>query len=187
MIIKIYRLILIAVICGTIASWVHAQPLSSREHLIKAAFLYNFAKFVDWSPESLPESNTSLILCVLGQDSFGGALESLEGKTVKGRELVVRHTTRLENLDKCHILFISASEKKRLPEILKSISKMNLLTVSDMKGFAQEGGIINLVKEGSRIRFEINLDAASLSGLIISSNLLKLAKIVRSQDRKTRK
>ena len=178
---RIIRLIFITAICVTLSSWpnVHADPPPSREYMIKAAFLYNFAKFVDWPAEAFPNDRTPLTLCILGKDPFGNALESIKGKTVKDRNLVIKHLAWPEKTEQCHILFISASEEKRLSQILSTVRGKAILTVSDMHSFARRGGIINLVTAKSKIRFEINVDATELVGLKISSKLLKLAQIVR--------
>lgn len=180
---KTIRLILVAAICVAMSSRAnaHAESPASREYVIKAAFLYNFAKFVDWPAEAFPNDRTPLTLCILGKDPFGVALESIKGKTVRGRRQVVQHLARIEDLEQCHILFISASEEKHLSQILSTIKGRHILTVSDMKRFARRGGIINLVTVKSKIRFEINMDTTDLVGLKISSKLLKLAKIVRDR------
>ena len=181
MIRKIIRPILVMGICVSMSSWppVRAESAAHREYLIKAAFLYNFAKFIDWPAEAFPNDRTPLTLCIFGEDPFGVALESIKGKTVKGRKLVIQHSTRVEDLEQCHILFVSASEEKRLRPILSGLRGKTILTVSDMNGFARRGGIINLVTEKSKIRFEVNVEVTELAGLKISSKLLKLAKIVR--------
>ena len=182
---KVIRLIFIIAICLTVSSWpnAHAEPPPSREYLIKAAFLYNFAKFVDWPAEAFPNDSTPITLCILGEDPFGDALKAIKGKTVKGRKLVIKHSTRLDDVGQCHILFVSASEEKRLSRILDTIKGKNIQTVSDMNSFARRGGIINLVTIKSKIHFEVNVDATDLAGLKISSKLLKLAKIVRDERR----
>ncbi len=189
MISKVVRLIFIIVICAIVSAWLnaHAEPPPSREYLIKAAFLYKFAKFVDWPAKAFPNDRTPLTICILGKEPFGAALETIKDKKVRGRKLVIQRLARLEDLKQCHILFISASEEKRLPELLSTIKGKAILTVSDMKGFAHCGGIINLVTIEKKIRFEINLDAAHLAGLKISSKLLKLAKIVGEEGRKEKK
>jgi hypothetical protein len=123
-----------------------------------------------------------ITLCILGEDPFGDALASVEGKTVKDRKVVIKHCETLDDLDKCHILFISRPEEQNLSEILAKVKDWNTLTVSDMEGFAQRGGIISFITVEKKIRFEINLDAAERTRLKISSKLLRLAKIV--EDKK---
>jgi hypothetical protein len=153
------------------------QP--APEYAVKAAFLFNFAKFVEWPDDAFADRSSPLVLCVIGEDPFGDALKSLKGKTVNGRHLAIRYMTTIEELDRCHLLFVCPSEKPVLPKILQTTKGRSILTVGDMGGFAQDGGIINLVKEENRVGIEINLEAAQRSRLKISSKLLALAKIVK--------
>jgi len=144
------------------------------EYQVKAAMLYNFAKFVEW-PE---DDRGPLVVGVLGKDPFGGVLEeTLRDKTVHGRPIVVRKYHTLGELGASHILFIARSEKKFVPEILEPLHKLGVLTVADIDQFAQSGGAIGFTIDGGRIRFEINLEAARRAGLEISSKLLRLATV----------
>ncbi len=149
------------------------QPL--REYRIKAAFLYNFAKFVEWPAEAFEDDDATLILGVFGDDPFGAALQSLSGKTVRGRRLTIKRFDSLLDLDQCHILFITSSTQEQQQKALESLQGSNVLTVGEMQRFAQMGGIINFVIRNNKLRFEINLDAGKRAGLMISSQLLKLA------------
>ncbi|UCF90634.1 MAG: YfiR family protein [Desulfobacterales bacterium] len=149
-----------------------------REYIVKAAFLYNFAKFVEWPADAFAEIRSPIVLGMLGEDPFGSALDSINHKSVGDREIVIQRLEKLADLKKCHMLFISRSEKNDLDSILAQLSGLNILTVSDMDGFALKGGIIGLFTVGNKIRFEINVDSAKRSGLQISSKLLKLAEIV---------
>ena len=149
------------------------QPL--REYRIKAAFLYNFAKFVEWPSEAFDDEDSTLILGVFGDDPFGAALQSLRGKTVRGRRLIIKRFDSLLDLDQCHILFITSSAPQQQQKALESLQGSNVLTVGEMQRFAQMGGIINFVIRKNKLRFEINLDAGKRAGLVISSQLLKLA------------
>jgi len=152
-----------------------AEVLSSREYEIKAAYLYNFVKYVDW-----PSSGDTITIGVLGGNPFGSALASLNGKVVKGRRLVIKELESVRDAQKCQILFVSSSEKSRLQEIFENLKSARVLTVGETEGFASDGGIINFVQEHNKVRFEINPDAAHRTGLNISSELLKLAKLVKS-------
>jgi hypothetical protein len=177
-------------LCLMMCAWVvvstgynlYAEPSSSREYSVKGAFLYNFAKFVSWPEEAFRDDQMHITLCILGKDPFGDALASVEGKTVKDRKVVIKHCETLDDLDKCHILFISRPEEQNLSEILAKVKNWNILTVSDMEAFAQSGGVINFVTVEKKIRFEINVDAAERAGLKISSKLLRLAKIVKDKE-----
>ena len=149
-----------------------------REYLIKAVFLYNFAKFTTWPAESFPDPQAPLYLCILGEDAFGAAMESIEGKSIKGRPLAVIRIAQVSDAVRCHILFISTSEEERLRAILDDLRERPILTISDMPNFAQAGGTINLKTVEDRIRFDINVDAANAADLRLSSKLLRLGNIV---------
>lgn len=154
---------------------VAGQNLSSRGYEIKAAYLYNFIKYVDW-----PSYGDTITIGVLGSNPFGTALAPLNGKIVKGRRLLIKQLDSVRDAHDCQIIFVSSSEKQRLPEIFENLKSGRVLTVGEMQGFAQNGGIINFVEENNKVRFEINADAARRTGLSISSELLKLAKLVKS-------
>jgi len=155
-------------------------PYSVQAYKVKAACLYNLAKFVEWPGEPAGAAGP-LVIAVFGADPVGLALERLAwGKTVNGQPLVVRCTDRVEELLPCHILFISSSDKKCLGRILQAIGNASVLTVSDMEEFLQLGGAVRLIVEGSTLRFRINIEVTERAGLKISSKLLSLAKAVRN-------
>ena len=163
------------------ANCVEAQNPPS-EYQLKAAFLYNFTRFVEWPTAAFPDPAGPFALCVLGADPFGSDLDqTIVGKTVNERPLVVRRLQNAQDLGRCHLLFISASEQGRLPQIFAMLRSRKVLTVSEVPGFTESGGIINLLLEDQRILFEINLDAAEQAELEISSKLLRLAKGVKSK------
>lgn len=151
-----------------------ADHLAATEYEIKAAFIYNFAKFVDWPASLSPE----ISLCILGKDSFADAFEDFQGKPVGGKKFTARRIAAPGEAKSCAILFISSSEKDNLGRILGAVKGFNLLTVGDTEGFAQHGVMINLYLEGGKVRFELNLEAVRSTGLRMSSRLLQLGKIV---------
>ena len=151
-----------------------AQAQAASEYDVKAAFLYNFTKFVEWPPSAF-SSDGSMWLCVLGEDPFSKSLDLIASEGVGGRKLQVLRTPKLAEPGVCQILFISRSERDRMPEILKELRTSPVLTVADTDGFLDHGGIINFKLEGSKVRFEINQEAAERAGLKISSKLLQLA------------
>ena len=160
---------------STLSPAVQAQ--TGNEYQVKAAFLYNFAKFVDWPPEAFAGRSGKLVIGVIGEDPFGGALDqAINGKTIGGRSLVVHRLRWGQDLRSCHILFISSSERQRLPQIIQSLRGASVLTVGDMGQFNQQGGIINFVLEANKVGFEINSRGAHRARLRISSKLLALAK-----------
>jgi hypothetical protein len=149
------------------------------EYEVKAVFLFNFSQFVDWPESAFADDRSPLVVGVLGQDPFGAALdEAVRGETVNGRPLSIRRYERIEDVDACHILFIERTQQARLQQILQSLRDRSCLTVSDTDGFASAGGIIQFVTIDNRIRLQINLDAAKLANLTISSKLLRPAQIV---------
>ena len=166
------------------SSIVNTNPPASPEYLIKAAYLYNFTKFVEWPPEAFRDNLYTINLFILGTDPFGGALDSIKNKTVQGRRLNIKHVNHIEEISGCHILFISSSEKDNLGYILRALKNSTILTVSEIERFAQRGGVINFILVENKIHFEINPDAAQQSGLRIGSQLLRLAKIVTPESRK---
>ncbi len=156
-----------------------ADAASPTEYQLKAAFLFNFAKFVEWPPSSFRNDQSPITICVLGEDLFGPVLEeTVKAQTVGNRGLAVKRITRVSRDDACHILFVSSSEEHRLDQILGRTQNWPVLTVGDIAIFTAVGGIINLVLEEKKVRFEVNLDAAERAGLKISSRLLRLAKHV---------
>jgi hypothetical protein len=156
-----------------------AQSSAAGEYQVKAAFLYNFAKFVEWPSSSFSDANSPLRICVFGQDPFGQELRDIANdKTVNGRKLQVNQVADLQMARTCHILFIASSEKAQMKQTLESLRGTGALTVGDSKGFVEEGGMINFVLENDRVRFEVNHKAAEQAGLKISSKLLTVAKSV---------
>jgi hypothetical protein len=150
------------------------------EYHVKAAFLYNFAKFVEWPPEAFGTPHDPVVICVLGKSGTEGALEeAVHGRVLGERAFVVREVSDTETGRGCHFLFVSSSERKRLRSIREFVHGSGTLTVGESPGFATEGGVINFKLENGRVRLEINPDAAEREKLRISSKLLSLAQIVR--------
>jgi hypothetical protein len=155
---------------------IYAQD-AATEYQVKAAYLFNFLKFVEWPGDAFADSLAPIVVGVVGDNPFGSSLpEVAVGKTVQGRDLVIRGYHAGENMRGASILFISASEKKRLPQILAALHGSSVLTVADMDGFLVAGGIIQFVLENDRVRFAINVSAATQARLKISSKLLSLAR-----------
>jgi uncharacterized protein DUF4154 len=161
-----------------IATGAWAQAVD--EYQVKAAFLYNFARFVEWPPQISTASAEPMAICVLGQEPFARVLQdALAGKSVAERELVVRRISDVSKVGSCRILFVGSSERKRLRTILTGTRACGVLTVGETDSFTSEGGMINFTLEGGRVRFEINLEATEREGLRISSKVLSLARIVK--------
>jgi hypothetical protein len=157
-----------------------SQYNSASEYEIKAAFLYNFAKFIDWPDSSFAYAQSSFAICVLGTDPFGSALDrTLQGKMVGNHPVTLIRITEIEQARRCHVVFVAASESKRLPEIIDRLQTTSVLLVGESDGFAEAGGAIQFTLDDNHVRFTINKDVADRAGLKFSSKLLALAKIVR--------
>jgi uncharacterized protein DUF4154 len=157
-----------------------AQVRPPSEYELKAAFLFNFAKFVDWPSNSFANPEAPFLVCVLGPDPFGGALDgALRGKVVAEHPVNITRVKHVADLVGCQILFVAASESRHLPEILAKLRGHCVLLIGETDDFASSGGAIQFTLEDNRVRFFINPDAADRAGLKISSKLLALAKIVR--------
>lgn len=158
-----------------------AQSVKARENGIKSAYLYNFAKFVNWPAARFTTPDTPLTFCVLGDDQFADILDrTIKGKTIRGRPLAIKRISNIDKIQGCPFLFIGISQQLSVPMILGAVGRASVLTVGEMDKFTEFGGIINLTSSGNRLRFEINLDGARRAGLKVSSQLLKLATKIRT-------
>jgi hypothetical protein len=146
------------------------------EYDVKAAFIHNIAQFVEW-PADAPSSGSAK-LCLLGEDPFEGALDKLQGKQVGRLRWEIVPANAQTNLKACRVLFVAASESGNLGSILKRIGNQPVLTMGDSEGYAKQGVMVNFYMEANKVRFEINRQAAAWARLGLSSQLLKLARIV---------
>ncbi len=161
-------------------------PSPASEYEVKAAFLYNFVKFVEWPPKVFPEKETPYIIGILGDDdpffdpnALVNYLDvAVKDKKINDRKLVIRRAGRISNLKDSHLVFIAKSERNYLKEITAVCQTNNILTVSEMDGFCSQGGVINFFTQAGKVRFEINPTAAEQSNLRVSSKLLNVAKII---------
>jgi len=145
---------------------------------VKSAYIYNFAKFVEWPQGNLPDQNGNIDVCVLGNEQLGHHLAAVEGKSVRDKKIRFKRNPSIENIKDCEILFIGRSEKGHLDRILDAVQGSAILTIADSDGFARKGVMIKFFMENKNVRFEINLRSVSRSGLRISSNLLRISRIV---------
>ena len=171
-----YPLLSISILSGLLL----AEPaiaLEQNEASVKAAFIYNFTKYVEWPPEA----SGPLQICLLGEpDPLLNALMNLEGKQSQGSTIHVRNAGRDgSSLDGCRVIVVGVSEAVRTAAILGNVQKQPALTVSEIEHFADDGGVIGLVVDGARVRFEINAQAAQRANLRLSAQLLKLARKVK--------
>jgi hypothetical protein len=164
-----------------------AADAPGREYQVKAAILLQAARFVEWPAEAFARPDAPLVVGVLGDDPFGPLLEqTLRNESVKGHPLEIRRFKTLADLQPSHLLFICASEAERWPEIRKRLGEgenktRGTLTVGDTDGFAEAGGVLHLAVQEKKVRLRINIDAAARASLKISSQLLKLAVVVRDR------
>lgn len=144
---------------------------------LKVGFILNFTKYTTWPTAAL--NGRDLLICGISEQSLSGKLGSLRGRRLLGREIQVLVPTRPAEWASCQVLFIAAEERHRLETVLRMLAQAPVLTVSDAPGFTEEGGMIGLKPRAGRLRFEVNQDAARRAGLVLSSQLLKLADAVR--------
>jgi hypothetical protein len=158
--------------CGLVLP---VQSAPAAEYQVKAVFLFNFAQFVEWPASAFPQSQTPLVIGVLGQDPFGAYLdETVRGERVNNRPLTIRRYRRVEEIQTCHVLFISRSEADRMDQILGSLKYRKILTVADVDSAAASRVMIRFVTQQNKIRLRINSEAARAANLTISSKLLRL-------------
>jgi hypothetical protein len=178
---------ILPILLGAIA--LNAQNTSgSAEYLIKAGFIYNFANLVQWPSSSFAQPDSPIVIVILGEDHFGTTLDrALDGKKVNARSFVIKRAKTISELQRtlgpqkdCQILYVSSSEMPHLNDAIQMLRGVPVLTIGETPGFARNGGIINLILEDNKVRFEVNVAAAKEADLNISSRLLALARIVQS-------
>jgi hypothetical protein len=167
----------VAAACLAAPALAAPPPEKEAEYGVKAAFLYNFAKFVDWPPNAFPERRFNL--CILGDDPFGRLLDDLvTNDSVDGRPIAVQRRARAADLESCHILFVGRLEHEHRREVLATLRGTAVLTVGDADGFLADGGMVNFFLEANRVRFEVNRAAVDQSPLKMSSKLLRVARVM---------
>jgi hypothetical protein len=156
------------------------QAQSLDEYQVKAAFLYNFAKFVEWPAGAFKSPSGPIVICVFGRSPLGQSLEqAVNGKQIDGHGLAIRQISDLREIGACNLLFVAASEKKRLVAVLELVKTESVLTVGETANFGMAGGIINFKLDDGKVGLEINAHAAQRARLQISSKLMSLAKIIK--------
>jgi hypothetical protein len=158
-----------------------AQSAAEQEQSIKAGFIYNFALFAQWPEKAFKDSSSPLALCIAGDRITVEAFEPLTTKKIFDRPVTVHAFGDNATRQPCHIIYINSTNKAEAADLLRRVSRPGVLTIGDLDGFCRLGGIINFYRENNKLRFEINTDAAGRAGLKLSSQLLKLAKIVREE------
>jgi len=156
---------------------------SNVEYQVKAAFLYNFAKFIDWPPTAFLRPDDPFTICLAG-DPFAGALDKvIQGEVLNGRKLSIRRMTAADSAAGCQIVYVAPMQERRYAETNAVPLNSPILTVGETEDFINNGGMIRFIQTGHRIQFQINADAVSRTSLKVSSRLLRLAEIVRPKDK----
>ena len=173
----VWRIAALTVLLGLPSSgWGDTTPL--RDYDVKAAFLYNFSAFTEWPATAFAASTSPIVIGIVGKDPFGFALDRMmQGERVKDRPLMVWRIARIEDVARCHILFICGSESKHLGDILDRLKLAPVLTVSDIPGFAESGGAVGFITTSS-VQLKINPAAVHTAHLTLSAKLLRLAQLV---------
>jgi preprotein translocase subunit Sec61beta len=172
--------ILLLIGCGALVATVlagHAWA-GELEAKVKAAYIYNFTKFIDWPGEEKVSAGEPIKICIIGSDPIRTTLGELANREAKGRPLKIMRVKDASSISPCHLLFISRSEEPQLPLILQRLQGTRVLTVSDMPQFAQRGGMISFITEKERVKIEINPRVVRQSGLKVSAKLLEIARVV---------
>lgn len=158
------------------------QVKPAQEYQVKAVFLFNFTQFIQWPQTAFPESNTPMVIGILGKDPFGKYLdETVRNEKIDNHPLVIQRFQSVNDISTCHILFINITEKDELKTIFDALKSKNILTVGDANNFSKYGGMIRFFTEENKTRIRINMTAVKSTDLTISSKLLRLADVVENQ------
>jgi hypothetical protein len=161
-------------------SGLNAQAPPPTEYEVQAAYLSNFGRFVEWPARAGANERDPFYVCVLGPDPFGLLLDAaLKGETIGSAPMAARRIASSSDAANCRIVFVNSTKDSELKNILATLKTFKALTVSDTFNFTRQGGMIQFVLEGNKVRFEINLAAAQAAGLTLSSQLLKVAVAIR--------
>lgn len=173
-----YRLfpILIVILFLLFCTPLLANDIEKRQVTIQAVYLYNFLKFVKWpNNKSFFSSHNTYEICIIGQDPFGSLLDSFKKKKIKNKEINIQYFSSSKQLQKCHLVFVGQTNNESYTDVLKKLENTGSLTVSSMKHFAQDGGVIGFVLNNEKVGFNINKTKALQQGLEINAKLLELA------------
>ena len=166
---------------GPAGAWlaIGADTQVPKEYQLKAAFLFNFLKFVEWPASRFGSADEPIVLGVFGDNPFGAGLENtVRDRKISGRGIVVRSVQNTADAKATHLLFVSAAEESRFGALREDLKAAGVLTVGESESFLKRGGIISFTIEGDKLRFDINMISADKAGLKISAQLQKLAKNV---------
>lgn len=174
---------LLAVVASTTA---HAQSsgITEAEQQVRAQFVYNFANFVEWPDDAFANTEAPIKICLFGEVNFAPYLYTFAGTRIGMRTLEVRKTDQMEEIRSgCHILYVGQDERVRLPTFWQEIQYIYVLSIGDRQGFADKGGIINILRTRDRVQFDVNIENALINGLFLDSDLLALARVIKRNTR----
>lgn len=183
-----WSILTVAIVAATTSSIADPEGAyrQTLELQVKARFLYTFGKYVDWPADAFGSATNAVVIGILGKDPFGGIMDAtVAGKVISGHPVSIRRFQRVEDIQDCHVLFISASEKGQWPHIRTHLDDRKILTVSDLDGFLQLDGQIHFLMEDNRVKFDINLGAIRRAGLKLDANLIREARQVMPPSGKT--
>ena len=170
---------LAVLMCVAYSAMMAAQSGGPTEYQVKAVFLFNFIKFVEWPGTAFADTRAPFVLGVLGDDPFDGSLSPIvDGQLVRGRGITIHKYRFGDDVRRCHVLYVSASEQARTAQILGGLQGASVLTVSDMPRFAEGGGLVQFYMEEDRVRFVVNAEAAARANLRMSAKLLAVAHVI---------
>lgn len=177
---SIIQFFLVVCSCG-----VSAERSVEAELQVRAQFVYNFANFVEWPAGAFPSAAAPIKICLFGDVSFAPYLYSFSGTLIGQRQLLVQRTRKLDDIRAgCHILYIGRDERVRLPTFWKQIKYVYVLSIGERAGFAEKGGIVNILRNSDRVQFDVNIENAINNGLLLDSDLLALARIIKRNTQK---
>jgi hypothetical protein len=177
---SLLHLFLVALVLLQDSQYVLAQA-PSREYQLKAVFLFNFTQFVDWPANAFENTQSPLVIGVIGDNPFGAYLaQTVSGEKINGHPLTVQYYQNEEEIKSCQILFVNVNETKKQEQVLETVKGKNILTVSDDPDFLKQDGMIRFVTNNNKIKLQINMDACKESKMVLSSKLLRLAEIIKN-------
>lgn len=169
------------------AATAHAQPsdaISEAEQQVRAQFVYNFANFVEWPDDAFANTEAPIKICLFGEVDFAPYLYTFAGTRIGARTLTVEKADQIEEIRSgCHILYVGQDERVRLPTFWQEIQYIYVLSIGDRQGFADKGGIINILRTRDRVQFDVNIENALINGLFLDSDLLALARVIKRNTR----
>jgi len=170
-------------IAQCIPAYADEPPLQMEEQKIEAGLIYNFLKYTDWTPAKTEATSTPIVICIFGKDPFNGYLQPIEERTVKQRNITIRHVDKIPETSRCHLLVVGTEKKELWPELHEFLASKDVLTVSDLSGFSDAGGMIQFSQRSDRIAMDLNTKAIAEAHLHVQDSLLRLGTIMNHSSR----